>query len=258
MTTPGLSVNTPRPLLSVIMPVYNGEAFLAEAIRHVLTQRYQPLELIVVDDGSTDGTANIAAAFADDIRYVRQPNQGPAAARNQGIATARGEFLAFLDVDDLWADDALHRLMDHLQAHPETGIAQGLIQQMHLDRYVQDGQPRIFTPIFKPYQFINIGSAVYRKTVFKTVGLFDPVFRHAEDVDWFIRAWELNIAKMVLPEVALLYRKHGRNMTIEEGGLATIGLVGVHKRRIDRAQARSTPLATPKFGWIDYLGKSPD
>ena len=257
MTTPGLSVNTPRPLLSVIMPVYNGEAFLAEAIRHVLTQRYQPLELIVVDDGSTDGTANIAAAFADDIRYVRQPNQGPAAARNQGIATARGEFLAFLDVDDLWADDALHRLMDHLQAHPETGIAQGLIQQMHLDRYVQDGQPRIFTPIFKPYQFINIGSAVYRKTVFDTVGLFDRELRDNEDTDWFIRAWEHNIAKAVLPEVVMFYRKHNHNMTLEQRDLVHFGLLKIYKRRVERAQSRSTPLPTPEARWIDYYGHPP-
>ncbi|MEI7479702.1 MAG: glycosyltransferase [Actinomycetes bacterium] len=257
MTTPAPAADEPRPLLSVIMPVYNGDAFLADAIRHVLAQHYNPLEFIVVDDGSTDGTADIAAAFSDDIRFVRHSNLGPAAARNRGIEIARGEFLTFLDVDDLWADDALHRLVDHLMAHPDLSIAQGLIQQMQLDLNVPEGQPRNFTPIFEPYQFINIGSAAYRRTVFDRVGLFDPGFRHAEDVDWFIRAWEQNISKAVLPEVVLYYRKHDRNMTLEQRGLAQAGLVAVYKRRIDRVRARSTPLPTPAVPWIDYFGKSP-
>ena len=257
MTTRTLAAGDPRPLLTVIMPVYNGEAFLAEAIRHVLAQSYHPLECIVVDDGSTDGTADIAAAFSDGIRYVRQPNLGPAAARNRGIEIARGEFLAFLDVDDLWAEGVLQRLADHLRALPEIGIAQGLIQQMHLDHTVTEVQPRSFTPVFQPYQFINIGSALYRKTVFDSVGLFDPRFRLAEDVDWFIRAWEHNVTKAVLPEVVLFYRKHDRNMTLEQLGLAPAGLVAVYKRRIDRVRARSTPLPSPAVPWIDYFGKSP-
>lgn len=247
----------PRPFLTVIMPVCNGAAFLAEGIRHVLAQNYHPLDFIVVDDGSTDDTADIAAAFSDDIRYFRQPNQGPAAARNMGIRVARGEFLAFLDVDDLWADGVLHRFADHLQAHPEIGIAQGLIQQMQLAHPVPAGRPRVFTPVFAPYQFINIGSAVYRKTLFETVGMFDPRFRFAEDIDWFLRAWEQNIAKVVLPEVALFYRKHDSNMTMERQGLAQAGLLEVYKRRIDRMRARSTPLPTPAFLWVDYFGKSP-
>jgi glycosyltransferase involved in cell wall biosynthesis len=248
----------PRPLLTAIMPVYNGAAFLAEAIRHVLAQHYHPLEFIVVDDGSTDDTADIAAAFSDHIRYVSQPNQGPAAARNSGIRIARGEFLTFLDVDDLWVDGALSRLVEHLLAHPEIGMAQGLIQQMQLDRTVPAGRPQLFTPVFAPYQFINIGSAVYRKTVFDTVGLFDRELRDNEDTDWFMRAWEQDIAKVVLPEVVLFYRKHDRNMTLEQRGLVHFGLLKIYKRRIDRVQSRSTPLPMPTMRWIEYFGKSPD
>lgn len=147
--------------------------------------------------------------------------------------------------------------MEHLLAHPEIGMAQGLIQRMQLDRTVPAGRPQLFTPIFAPYPFINIGSAVYRKTVFDTVGMFDPGFRFAEDIDWFIRAWEQNSAKVVLPEVVLFYRKHDCNMTMERQGLAQAGLLEVYKRRTDRVRARSTPLPTPAFLWIDYFGKSP-
>ena len=89
MTTPASAADDPRPLLTVVMPVYNGEVCLAVAMRHVLAQHYHSLECIVVDDGSTDGTADIAAAFSDDIRFVRQPNKGPASARNRGIEIAR-------------------------------------------------------------------------------------------------------------------------------------------------------------------------
>lgn len=258
MTTPAHTGDAPRPLLSVIMPVYNGEAFLAEAIRHVLAQQYHPLEFIVVDDGSTDDTADIAAVFSDHIRYVRQPNQGPAAARNRGIEIAQGEFLAFLDVDDLWGDSILHRLVGYLEAHPEVGIAQGLIQQMHLVRTNSKSHPKIFMPVSEPYQFINIGSAVYRKTVFDKVGLFDPDLRDNEDTDWFVRAWEHNVPKAVLPEVVMFYRKHDCNMTLEQRGLVYFGLLKIYKRRIDRMRALSTPLPSPDVPWSDYFGKAPD
>ena len=247
----------PRPLLTVIMPVYNGEAFLADAIRHVMAQNYHPLECIVVDDGSTDATGAIAADFSDQIRYVRQSNQGPAAARNRGVEVARGEFLAFLDVDDLWADWALRRLADHLSAHPRIGIAQGLIQQMELDRIVSVGGARIFRQVFRPYQFINIGSALYRKSVFDAVGLFDPKLRDNEDTDWFLRAWEQNIPKTVLPQVVLFYRKHDRNMTLDQQDRVFFGLLKIYKRRIDRLKTRSTPPPTPAVPWIDYFGESP-
>ena len=101
------------------------------------------------------------------------------------------------------------------------------------------------------------GSAVYRKTVFDTVGLFDPELRDNEDTDWFMRAWEHNVPKAVLPEVVMFYRKHDRNMTLEQRELVHFGLLKIYKRRIDRRQARSAPLPTPAVSWIDYSGKAP-
>ncbi|MBI4573499.1 MAG: glycosyltransferase family 2 protein, partial [candidate division NC10 bacterium] len=106
------------PLVSVILPVYNGERFLAAAIASILAQDYQPIEVIVVDDGSTDGTAAIARSF-QGVRYLYQPNQGPAFARNAGIAVARGAFIAFLDADDLMVPTRLSVQAGYLLAHPE-------------------------------------------------------------------------------------------------------------------------------------------
>ncbi|MBD2482576.1 glycosyltransferase [Planktothrix sp. FACHB-1365] len=248
-----------QPLfVSVIIPVYNGEKYLAEAIQNVKNQDYQPLEIIVIDDGSTDKTAEIAAQFKDCIRYIYQQNTGPAAARNHGIRIANGDVIAFLDVDDLWSDNKLKLQANYLADHPSVGIVQGLIQQMKLLRQEEDDQA-IFEPTYKPYSYINIGSAIYRKTVFEKIGFFDETLKYAEDVDWFIRAWENGISKIVLDRVSLFYRKHEDNMT---GGknLVELGFVRIFKKHLDRCRKRgnlqiNSLLEVPIN---EYLGTSPE
>src|SRR4051794_10354756 len=94
-----------NPTVSVIVPAYNYERYLSLAIESALAQTHSPLEVIVVDDGSTDDTPRVLAAYGDRIRAIRQPNQGAGAARNTGIAASRGDYLAFLDSDDLWRRD---------------------------------------------------------------------------------------------------------------------------------------------------------
>ncbi|MBD2182997.1 glycosyltransferase [Aerosakkonema funiforme] len=244
--------------VSAIIPVYNGEKYLAEAIKNVKNQDYQPLEIIVIDDGSTDRTPEVAAAFKDSIRYVSQPNSGPAAARNHGIRIANGDVIAFLDVDDLWSDDKLKLQANYLANNPSVGIVQGLIQQMKISRS-EEGDRAIFEPTYKPYSYINIGSAIYRKTVFEKIGFFDETLKYAEDVDWFIRAWENGISKIVLERVSLFYRKHEDNMT---GGknLVELGFVRIFKKHLDRCRKRgdlqiNSLLEVPIS---EYLGTSPE
>src|SRR5436190_9496549 len=89
-------------LISCIVPVFNGDRYLAETLDSILAQTHRPIEIIVVDDGSTDGTSAIAAEYGEKIRYIRQENSGVASARNLGLQSARGDFIAFLDADDLW------------------------------------------------------------------------------------------------------------------------------------------------------------
>ena len=100
-------------LISCVIPVFNGERYLGEALESVLAQSYQPLEVIVVDDGSTDETAEVARRYGERVRYVWQPNAGETAARNLGLTAAHGEFIAFLDADDVWDSEKLER-----QIHP--------------------------------------------------------------------------------------------------------------------------------------------
>src|SRR5262249_2428536 len=106
-------------LISCIVPVFNGERYLREALDSILAQTYQPLELIVLDDGSTDGTAALVAGYGERIRYLWQANAGEAGARNRGLSIAQGEFVAFLDADDLWHPEKLRRQLARLHDRPE-------------------------------------------------------------------------------------------------------------------------------------------
>ncbi|MDZ8188157.1 MAG: glycosyltransferase [Nostoc sp. ChiSLP02] len=244
--------------ISVILPVYNGERFLVQAIENIQGQNYQPLEIIVVDDGSTDRTAEIAKEFEDNIHYIYQPNQGPSSARNRGIKSARGEAIAFLDVDDLWEEGVLAEFADYLVANPEVDIVQGLIQQMQIENLPSENDSYQFKPVFQPYQFINLGSAIYRRSVFDRVGLLDPKLHDNEDTDWFMRAWENDICKVVIPKLMLYYRKHDRNMTLHQKDLVHFGMLKIYKRRIDRMRAQGKEKHTSSVSWYSYYGKTPE
>ena len=126
-------MSTPRPLVSVITPVYNGARHLVDAVTSIERQDYEPLEIIVVDDGSTDETPDVIAELGDRVRAFRQDNAGPAAARNRGLAEARGELLAFCDADDTWPDGKLDLQVGRLQQDPELDVVLGRVQ------YVADG-----------------------------------------------------------------------------------------------------------------------
>jgi len=199
------------PLVSVIIPAYNAQAFLSEAIESLQEQDYNPLEIIVVDDGSTDRTAEIIARMGDSIRYSYQYNSGPAAARNKGLTMAHGEIIAFLDSDDLWPGDKLHTQVRWLVNNPKIDVVMGRVQYVGL-----------FTPreLKIPFEgsdktLVNtyLGCCVFRREVFDKVGIFDETLRYSEDHDWFLRAREQGISITIIDKVALYYRLHEQNMT---------------------------------------------
>ena len=108
--------------VSCIIPVFNGERYLREALDSILAQTHRPFDIIVVDDGSTDGTPAVVAGYGVQVRYVRQPNTGPAAARNLGVRSGGGEFIAFLDADDLWHPEKLARQMTRFREQPDLDL----------------------------------------------------------------------------------------------------------------------------------------
>lgn len=229
---------TTTALLSVIMPVYNGAEFLAEAVASIAAQAYQPLEIIVVDDGSTDETAAVVQRLGGEIRYFYQPNQGPAAARNAGLAVAQGELIAFLDVDDLWPVDKLAQQIAWLHANAETQVVWGKTLLLPYEGDAADFPP--LPPNWMPV----LGSLLCRKAVFARVGGFDPTIRFGEDMDWFIRLREQQVVIEKLPTLGLLYRVRPGSMTYNK----TLPEVGVFDivRRIQQRRRASTVLANQR------------
>ena len=202
-------MNEEQPLVSVIIPVYNGARFLGAALESVFAQTYRPIEVIVVDDGSADDSGVIAQSFPE-VRYVRQQNEGVAAARNNAIQIARGEFLAFLDQDDLWTPEKLKVQVDHLLKNPELGYT-----LTHLQFFLEPGTT--LPPWFKKELLTTVhpgwvlGTLVVRRTVFDQVGDFATAYSAANDSDWFFRAKAAEIPMVVVPELLLRKRIHEAN-----------------------------------------------
>jgi len=221
------------PLISVVIPVHNGARFIADAVGSVLAQEYEAMELIVVDDGSTDGLDAAIADLPVTVKYHRQPRQGPAAARNSGIALARGEVLAFLDVDDLWPTGVLKELVTVMLddgSDVVTGWAQLALYDDTTGTTTPVGVPQATFPYY-------IGAAMYRRSVFDDVGLFDTDLQYAEDTDWFRRLQESDRVLQRVPLTTLVVRRHGANMT---GGKSTVelGVVRALKKSLDRRRLR--------------------
>jgi len=203
-----------RPTISVIVPVYKGERFLADALDSVAAQTYAPLETIVVDDGSPDASAEIAAA-RPGVRLVRQSNQGVAAARNAGLAAARGELLAFLDQDDEWLPGKLARQVAHLLEHPDVAI---VLTHMHHVLVEDTPRPGWFRPdwLSEPQQGFTPSVWLVRREAFELVGAFDTGYEVACDSDWLARAKDAGLRQAMLEDALVRWRVHGANGTYDQ------------------------------------------
>jgi glycosyltransferase involved in cell wall biosynthesis len=233
-------------LISVILPVYNGERFLAEAIESALRQEYTRLEIIVVDDGSVDGTRGIAQSFGSAVTYIYQPNGGPPAARNTGLQRAGGTLIAFLDADDVWPAGKLTRQYYLLKQHPGVEVTLGFARMI-----VPSGSGgEVFEPWMEPVPSICLGCGLFRASAFEKIGLFDESLAHADDVDWFFRAREGAISMLTHRDVMLLYRRHGNNIT-NDRELDTHYVLTALKKSLDRRREGSVGSAPPLPGWSD-------
>lgn len=202
-----------KPEVSVIVPVHNGARYVAEAIQSVLNQDYQPLECIVVDDGSSDASAEIIAKYP--VKYIYQEQRGPGAARNTGVRASRGEMLAFLDQDDQWAPGKLTAQVDALRSNPGTGYVTTL-QESRLNEGVE--RPSWITEAQMRSSFgLFPGMLLATREAFDKVGPFREELHMSSDADWFFRAQDLAIPHVRIKQPLLIRRIHDGNQSRDVG-----------------------------------------
>jgi glycosyltransferase involved in cell wall biosynthesis len=272
-----------RPLVSVILPCFNTRDYIAEAIDSVLSQDYPNKELIVVDDGSTDGTLDVVRGYGDRIRLLQCERGGPAAARNAGIAAARGEYLAFNDSDDVWLPGRLTAQVADLEAHPDIAANyvdiiwwfRGEDGDFHAPELAQASRDEYGQPLVQIDQdqsgwlyhrllFDSVMSTItvlLRKSLIDQIGPFDETLKRGEDYDMWLRASRVTqIHKLAYP--GALYRRHGmgsmttfsdRNYELQvlERAIERWGNVGPDGSRADPSRLRRR-LARSSFAFARY------
>jgi glycosyltransferase involved in cell wall biosynthesis len=206
--------------ISVVIPAFNASKYIAETIRSVLRQTLPADEVLVIDDGSSDDTGAIAASFGPPVRVIRIPNSKLPAARNRGVKEAKGEWIAFIDADDLWADNKLERQMQELSRHPEADLcytgrvlldespdAPVLRDVINVPPAAMIGEELLRTNKFAP------SCVVIRRSTFLSVGGHDTTLHYVEDWDLWLRLLKAGVKFVDCPEPLLRYRIHPDNMT---------------------------------------------
>mgnify|MGYP002641625707 CR=1 FL=1 len=206
------------PLISVIIPTYNSAPYLSEALDSVLAQTHTCIEVLVIDDGSTDNTAAVMADYTDRTVYIRQVRAGPSRARNRGIAEAKGAYTAFLDADDTWLPSKLEKQLSILQREPEVG----LIYSRSVDFRDQTGEELRVYPkemhsgmlfdLLLEAPLFGLPSVVVRTRVLKELGGFDEGLRTAEDTHLYLRIAR-NHKIIGVPDILVRRRIHDRNLS---------------------------------------------
>ncbi|MFL5960987.1 MAG: glycosyltransferase family 2 protein [Gaiellaceae bacterium] len=224
-----------RPLVSVLIGVYDSARYLGEAIESVLAQDYEPLELIVVDDGSTDGSGDVARGYPG-VRVVRQENAGNGAARNRAVEEACGELYAFLDADDRFTPGKLRLQHAALDADPRLDMVFGLVQEFLSPELDEQTRASLRPPAPEPMPWTAPNLMLIRRESFHRVGPFATDVRVGVTVDWFARAAEAGLRHLILPEVVLERRLHTQNNGLRERD-SRMQYLEVIRRAMERRRA---------------------
>lgn len=199
-------------LVSVIIPVYNAEKYLREAIDSVLGQSHSAVEIIAVDDGSQDGSADLLRSYGESITGLSQGHAGAAAARNAGIAASTGAYIAFLDADDYWHEDKLEHQLSLLRSDPELDCVYSHFQQFICPTLNSAEAAKLECPKEAEPGYLA-GTLLAHRRVLGRVGLFDAQYRVGEFIDWHLRARHLGIREALLRVVTLYRRLHKNNLS---------------------------------------------
>ena len=197
-------------MISVVIPAFNAAHYIGEAIESVLAQAYRPLEVLVVDDGSSDDTAKVARAFGPPVVCVCQEHGGTASARNAGLERASASLVSFLDADDVWAADKLALQHAALAADPALEAVFGHARQFSDTGPATSHESGAALPAYTP------GSMLIRFEALRRVGPFEVSFPRADVVDWYARARAVGLRHTLLPDVVLYRRIHDQNLGVRE------------------------------------------
>jgi glycosyltransferase involved in cell wall biosynthesis len=199
------------PAVSCIVPVFNGGRYLQPAIESILSQTGPTPEIIVVDDGSTDNSAEIARSFGPAVRYCYQVNRGVSAARNRGVRMATGELICFLDADDLFLERKLESQQQQFLNRPELEFTAGLTEDFWSSDVAENERDHD-SVMQAPYPR-HIGTWMLRRSLFARIGDFDETMPLSQDVDWHLRAMQAGTVSETLPLILSRRRLHSGNRT---------------------------------------------
>jgi len=200
-------------LVSVIIPVFNGDRYLAEAIDSVFAQTYKPIEIIVINDGSKDKSADVVKNYGCRICYAEQENGGTSLARNHGIKISTGEFVAFLDADDLWLEEKIDLQMQLLQKNSILDGVFGQVQQFISPELDDSIKAKIHCPNRQMVGTIP-STLLIKKSAFKKIGDFNSSYAIGEFIDWYARAMDAKLQITNISSLVTLRRLHSNNKGI--------------------------------------------
>ena len=209
-----------EPRVSVIVNAYNSESYIADAIKSVLNQSRAVDEIVVIDDGSLDATRQVVAEFADQgIKFIQQQNMGVSAARNKGIRETTGEYIAFLDADDIWLENKTRSQIDYLNAHPEAALVSGFVRlwdpirgTMHVNGKALKNIKTLRREILVSNVLGNPSMVMIRRSALQEVGIFNEDIRWGQDWD----LWQRLVKRFeagILPEPVTIYRWHKADLS---------------------------------------------
>jgi glycosyltransferase involved in cell wall biosynthesis len=203
--------------VTCVVPVHNGRRYLGQTLRSILGQTHRPLELIVVDNASTDGSGALARSFGDAVTVIEHERRGPAAARNCGIRAASADYVAFCDADDLFLPEKLARQMACFARRPELDIC--LCTAEYFWETGLEEERRRYTAVGRTRATHDFGTLLARRDVFDRIGLIDEERARGEQLEWFLRAADADLVVEILPEVLALRRMHSESVTHRETSL---------------------------------------
>jgi glycosyltransferase involved in cell wall biosynthesis len=228
------------PTVSCLIPARNAERYLAEAIASALAQTHPVHEIVVVDDGSTDATATVASAYGPPVRVIRQPPLSIAAGRNAGLRAARGEFIAFLDADDVWYPEKLERQLARFRERPGTDLSTTRFQNFWDPELRDEAERYAGHPLAEPMSGYLPSVLVARRALFERVGGLDERIRQGADSCWFAHALERGAVLDELAEVLVRRRLHRTNDSRRPGPERFAQFLRFAKARLDARRRQET------------------